>query len=46
MGYARDRVDVLWFVWEAGLDPEEIRLDDPEQVDWRGGGPVVWGNTP
>ncbi|MCE3033186.1 MULTISPECIES: hypothetical protein [Streptomyces] len=42
MGYARDAVDVLWLVWAAGLDPDEVRLDDPDRVEWRGAGPEVW----
>ncbi|MEV7502266.1 hypothetical protein [Streptomyces sp. NPDC093018] len=42
MGYARGAVDVLWLVWAAGLDPDEVRLDDPDRVEWRGAGPEVW----
>ncbi|MGM9439167.1 hypothetical protein ACTAF0_02370 [Streptomyces murinus] len=42
MGYARGAVDVLRLVWAAGLDPDEVRLDDPDRVEWRGGGPEVW----
>ncbi|MER7967547.1 hypothetical protein ABTX35_00765 [Streptomyces sp. NPDC096080] len=42
MGHARDLVDVLWLVWEAGLDPDEVRLDDPDWVEWRGAGSAVW----
>ncbi|MEU6462915.1 hypothetical protein [Streptomyces sp. NPDC046976] len=42
MGYARGAVDVLWLVWAAGLDPDEVRLGDPDRVEWRGAGPEVW----
>ncbi|MEU6497128.1 hypothetical protein ABZ890_43370 [Streptomyces sp. NPDC046984] len=42
MGYARSSVDVLWLVWEAGLDPDDVRLDDPDWIDWCDAGPEVW----
>ncbi|MET8631721.1 hypothetical protein [Streptomyces sp. NPDC004680] len=42
MGYARNSVDVLWLVWEAGLDPDDVRLDDQDWVDWCGAGSEVW----
>ncbi|MFB9831534.1 hypothetical protein [Actinoallomurus acaciae] len=42
-GYALDRVDLLWLIWDEGLDPEEVRLDDPDWVEWREAGPDVWG---
>ncbi|MEU5213622.1 hypothetical protein [Streptomyces sp. NPDC020742] len=41
-GVAYGVVDLLEFLRRAGLDPEEVRLNDPA-IKWRGGGPHVWG---
>ncbi|MEV6735180.1 MULTISPECIES: hypothetical protein [unclassified Streptomyces] len=30
------------FLRRAGLDPDDVRLDDPLLIEWRGGGPAVW----
>ncbi|QIK04782.1 hypothetical protein G7Z12_00570 [Streptomyces sp. ID38640] len=35
--------DLLGALRRAGLDPEEMRLDDP-MIDWRGRGPEIWGH--
>ncbi|WP_039630056.1 hypothetical protein [Streptomyces sp. 769] len=43
LGLARNPGDVEEFIRRAGLHPDDIRLDDPELVEWRGGGPDVWG---
>ncbi|MFE5023950.1 hypothetical protein ACFRAO_11705 [Streptomyces sp. NPDC056656] len=39
-GLATGQEDVLEFLRRAGL--EDARLDDPELVEWRGGGTQVW----
>ncbi|WP_331759784.1 hypothetical protein OG422_30800 (plasmid) [Streptomyces sp. NBC_01525] len=41
LGIAYDVADLLEFLRRAGLDPDEVRLDDPA-IEWRGGGPGVW----
>ncbi|TDU05010.1 hypothetical protein EDD99_3495 [Streptomyces sp. 846.5] len=40
VGKAFGLVDVIEFARRAGL--EDIVLDDPESVQWVGGGPEVW----
>ncbi|MBY8876668.1 hypothetical protein [Actinacidiphila acidipaludis] len=42
LGVAYAPADVLEFLRRAGLDPDQVRLDDPALIDWRGGGPDVW----
>ncbi|MFE1173303.1 hypothetical protein [Streptomyces sp. NPDC058773] len=42
LGIAYGVVDLLEFLRRAGLDPEEVRLNDPA-IKWHGGGPHVWG---
>lgn len=42
LGIAHSAVDLREFLRRAGLDPEDARLDDPDLVEWRGGGPDVW----
>ncbi|MEU9498218.1 hypothetical protein [Streptomyces sp. NPDC048196] len=41
-GGAYRPADLLEFLRRAGLDPEEVRLDDAALIEWRGGGPDVW----
>ncbi|WP_438490790.1 hypothetical protein [Streptomyces sp. S186] len=41
LGVAFDVADLREFLRRAGLDPEDVRLDDPA-IEWRGGGPDVW----
>lgn len=43
LGLAHDVADLLEFLRRAGLDPDTIRLDDSGVIEWRGGGPDVWG---
>ncbi|AEW99244.1 hypothetical protein [Streptantibioticus cattleyicolor] len=43
VGLAYCRADVLDFLRRAGLDPERVRLEDAEQIEWHGGGPGSWG---
>lgn len=42
VGRAADTADLVEFLRRAGLDPDDIALDDPELIEWRGGGPEVW----
>ncbi|MGW8375574.1 hypothetical protein [Streptomyces sp. ODS28] len=42
LGRAFNVYDVLEFLRRAGLDPEQVRLDDAGLIDWRGGGSYVW----
>lgn len=42
LGIAHGPADVIEFLRRAGLDPDAVRLDDPELIDWHGGGPDVW----
>ncbi|MER6840199.1 hypothetical protein [Streptomyces platensis] len=42
LGVAYGIVDLLELLRRAGLDPEEVRLNDP-MIKWYGGGPEVWG---
>ncbi|WP_262702014.1 MULTISPECIES: hypothetical protein [Streptomyces] len=41
VGLARDERDLREFLRRAGV-PDDVRLDDPELIEWRGGGPEVW----
>ncbi|MER6075695.1 hypothetical protein ABT187_44450 [Streptomyces sp. NPDC001817] len=34
--------DVIEFLRRAGMDPDDVALDDPALIDWRDGGPDVW----
>ncbi|MEU2510542.1 hypothetical protein [Streptomyces syringium] len=43
LGVAYGIADLLEFLRRAGMDPDDVRLDDPGLIDWRGGGPDVWG---
>ncbi|MEU6142253.1 hypothetical protein ABZ848_18015 [Streptomyces sp. NPDC047081] len=45
-GTAYSLFDVLDIVHRAGLPAEDRAVDDPELIEWRGGGPYEWGNTP
>lgn len=42
LGLAHDTRDLLEFLRRAGLDPEQVRLDDPELIEWRGGDRDRW----
>lgn len=42
VGTARSLADVREFLRRAGLDAEDVALDDPALVEWRGGGPDSW----
>ncbi|MFI6685398.1 hypothetical protein [Streptomyces sp. NPDC050485] len=34
--------DVVEFLRQAGLDPDDIDLNDSELIEWRGGGVEDW----
>ncbi|MGI5401368.1 hypothetical protein ACQEVG_18355 [Streptomyces sp. CA-135486] len=34
--------DVIEFLRRAGMSETEAAIDDPELVEWRGGGPDEW----
>lgn len=42
VGRAAHVEDLLEFLRRAGLDPDDVALDDPALIAWRGGGPQVW----
>lgn len=42
LGIAYGLPDLMEFLRRAGLDADEVQLDDAELIDWRGGGPDVW----
>ncbi|MCJ1680023.1 hypothetical protein MTF65_22285 [Streptomyces sp. APSN-46.1] len=46
LGRALGPRDLLEFLRRAELDPENVRLDDPLLIEWRGGGPAVWSPDP
>ncbi|MGW7003933.1 hypothetical protein ACWGCW_14205 [Streptomyces sp. NPDC054933] len=43
VGVARSLHDVEDVLRRAGLNPDEIALDEPDLIEWRGGGPDAWG---
>ncbi|UGY93243.1 hypothetical protein [Streptomyces gobiensis] len=44
LGLAHSQHDLLEFLRRAGLSEDDAALDDPELVEWRGGGPLSgWG---
>lgn len=42
LGRARDPRELLEFLRRAGLEPDAVRLHDPDLIEWRGGGPEIW----
>ncbi|MEU8435492.1 hypothetical protein AB0F18_21790 [Streptomyces sp. NPDC029216] len=42
LGRALGPGDLLELLRRAGLDPDDVRLDDALLIEWRGGGPAVW----
>jgi hypothetical protein len=44
-GTAYTLFDVLDFLRLAGLPAEDRAVDDPELIEWRGGGPYDWSPT-
>ncbi|WP_030196386.1 hypothetical protein [Streptomyces sp. NRRL S-87] len=45
LGRALGPGGLLEFLRRAGLDPDDVRLDDVLLIEWRGGGPAVWHPT-
>jgi hypothetical protein len=43
VGVAYTLFDVLELLRKAGLPEADTAIDDPELIDWRGGGPAYWG---
>ncbi|MFG2650334.1 hypothetical protein [Streptomyces sp. NPDC048436] len=42
VGIARGDRDLMEFLRRAGLGDADMALDDPNLVEWRGGGAHVW----
>ncbi|MFH8405596.1 hypothetical protein ACH4FX_12585 [Streptomyces sp. NPDC018019] len=42
LGVAYGVRDLLEFLRRAGLDPDDVNLDDASLIEWHGGGPGVW----
>lgn len=42
LGRAHGVGDLMEFLRRAGLDPDDVDLDDVLLIQWRGGGPAVW----
>lgn len=42
LGFARGIADLVEILRSAGLDPDQVRLDDPVLIEWRGGRADVW----
>lgn len=42
LGFARGVADLVEILRRAGLDPDQVRLDDPVLIEWRGGKADVW----
>ncbi|NGO69304.1 hypothetical protein [Streptomyces boncukensis] len=43
LGTAHHVYDLLDLLQAVGLEPADVRLDDPELIEWRGGGAWAWG---
>ncbi|MGW7363247.1 hypothetical protein ACWGI8_07430 [Streptomyces sp. NPDC054841] len=46
VGVAYHLLDVLEFLHGAELPEADTAIDDPELIEWRGGGPEVWSEPP
>ncbi|MFD0385404.1 hypothetical protein ACFQ2B_33340 [Streptomyces stramineus] len=42
LGTAYGVIDVLEFLRRAGIDPDDVRLEDSPLIEWTGGGPGAW----
>jgi hypothetical protein len=42
VGTAYHLLDVVEFLRLAGLPEADTKIDDPELLEWRGGGPTYW----
>jgi hypothetical protein len=45
-GTAYTLFDLLEFLRAADLPEADTPIDDPELIEWRGGGPDVWNTEP
>ncbi|WP_369393386.1 hypothetical protein AB5J72_41950 [Streptomyces sp. CG1] len=45
VGTAYTLFDVLEFLHQAHLPAADTTIDDPELIEWRGGGPYDWPNS-
>ncbi|MBC9727633.1 hypothetical protein [Streptomyces sp. TRM68367] len=45
VGTAYSLFDVLEFLHAAGLPTADTAVDDPELIEWRGGGPYDWNGA-
>ncbi|MFI6347961.1 hypothetical protein [Streptomyces sp. NPDC050560] len=43
LGLAHSDADLLEFLRRAGLPDADTIIDDPDWVEWRGGGPHTYG---
>ncbi|MBT2505134.1 hypothetical protein J7I98_04325 [Streptomyces sp. ISL-98] len=46
VGVAYHLLDVIEFLRRAGLPEANTSIDDPELIEWRGGGPNTWADPP
>lgn len=46
VGTAYDLFDLLEFLRRAELPEADTAIDDPDLIEWRGGGPEVWAESP
>ncbi|MBT2391645.1 hypothetical protein J7E87_19955 [Streptomyces sp. ISL-1] len=46
VGIASNLFDLLEFLRRAGLPEADTAIDDPDLIEWRGGGPEVWNESP
>ncbi|UQW99212.1 hypothetical protein [Streptomyces sp. RerS4] len=46
LGRAMGPGDLLEFLRRAGLDPDDVDLDDGLLIEWRGGGSAAWSPDP
>ncbi|MEU7135758.1 hypothetical protein [Streptomyces sp. NPDC046261] len=42
LGTAYGLVDLLELLVKAGVVADDVRLEEAETIDWRGGGPHIW----
>ncbi|BBC39031.1 uncharacterized protein SGFS_103250 [Streptomyces graminofaciens] len=42
VGSAHNLFDVMEYLHQAGLPAKETAVDDPELIEWQGGGPYDW----
>lgn len=45
-GVAVEPDEVVEMMRRAGVPEDRIALDDPQRVEWHGGGPDVWLDAP